>query len=141
MEKSTRPYYADPTANTAIGNVMRDEKRRADLDKYNSEYEKIMAKYDKRMDAIMKRVGERVFKEIFKAIRSLKESRNPDFKKKYVSVNDFAGFSVECDRMDDGHACYFQIYYQEGGIDVDCCTLIGFDDEADIKGFIRMWVK
>ena len=27
MERSTRPYYADPTANTAIGNVMREERR------------------------------------------------------------------------------------------------------------------
>lgn len=91
------------------------------------------------------------------AIHSLEKSRDMEYTEKHVSCGKDHGFSVECSRIEDddvfdedgnlvyerkGRAIGFQVYYQENGKDVDCCSLSYFSEDENMRSleeFVKIY--
>lgn len=103
-------------------------------------------------------MGKQILTKIKDELQKMKNSTDITYTHTYIQWNEERGFSVECTRCDDydniydedgnlvdsmtGEPVEFEIYYQEDGKDIDCCTLDAFlckDDMKSLEEFVKMW--
>ena len=103
-------------------------------------------------------MGKQILTKIKEELQKMKQSKDITYTHTYIPWNNGRGFSVECVRYDEddnmydedgnivhsmsGETVEFEVYYQEEGKDVDCCTLdafLGKNDMKSLKDFVKMW--
>lgn len=102
-------------------------------------------------------MGKQILTKIKDELQKMKQSTDAAYTQTYIPWNKDRGFSVECVRCDednlydeDGELVHsmsdepveFEVYYQEDGKDVDCCTLdafLGKDEMKSLEEFVRMY--
>lgn len=103
-------------------------------------------------------MGKQILTKIKDELQKMKRSKDVTYTQTYIPWNKGRGFSVECVRCDEDDNLYdedgelvhsmsgdpvaFEIYYQEDGKDVDCCTLdafLGNDEMKSLEEFVRMY--
>lgn len=95
-------------------------------------------------------MAKQILTKIKDELQKMKQSTDAAYTQTYIPWNKGRGFSVECVRCDEDESIYdedgepveFEVYYQEDGKDVDCCTLDAFLGKAEMKSleeFVRMY--
>lgn len=103
-------------------------------------------------------MAKQILTKIKDELQKMKQSADATYTQTYIPWNKGRGFSVECVRCDEDDNLYdedgnlvdnrigepveFEVYYQEDGKDVDCCTLdafIGMDEMKSLEEFVRMY--
>lgn len=103
-------------------------------------------------------MGKQILTKIKDELQKMNQSTDVTYTQTYIPWNKGRGFSVECVRCDEddnlydedgelvhsmsGEAVEFEVYYQEDGKDVDCCTLdafLGKDEMKYLEKFVRMY--
>ena len=103
-------------------------------------------------------MGKHIFTRIRAELQSMKESSDPGYTKSIIPWNRDRQFSVECTRYNEddnvsddvgnvicdlsGKVLGFEVYYQVGKKDTDCCTLSSYLDNSDMESldsFIKMY--